>query len=745
MELTRSGLIREDIASRESLFHVANGYLGARACFEEGTPPGVRSIRGTYINAFCETYPVVYAERLYGFPAEAQTIVNVPDQLGIALLLEGEPFDPFAGTLIEFDQTLRMDAGVYVRRAVWRSPQGRETEIVFRRMASFAARELLTLEITLTPLNWSGALEAVSTQKSDVYNDADPNDPRKASETKRMLETLESGHAGGVMYMRCETPQSRQGMACAALHTFTGAMNVSVRSAPLQNTVTLRGKATQGMPFTLVKWCVYADTRIHADPLQAVIKLAKQFAQTPLDVWYGRQRDILGAFWASARVTLDGEPALQAGADFAAYTLYQSAGADGVASIPSKGLSGEGYEGHYFWDTEIYMFPFYLLTQPQTARRLLDFRYDTLDGARRQARLLGHEKGALYPWRTITGGECSTYYPSGSAQYHINGDIAHAVCDYYFVTGDLAYIRDKGAEMLIETARLWLDAGHWQDGLFRIDCVTGPDEYTCLVNNNYFTNLSAKHHLQNTVLLCRKLADAYPGLSLADEYGLTGEEMQAFWAAADRMYLPYDEKLGIYAQDDSFLHKRSLDLATLEKDRFPLLMHYHPLYLYRRQVCKQADAVLAHFLYEEGLDDAVIRRTYEYYERVTTHDSSLSPCVFSMMAARIGDPRKAYRYYLHSLLLDLKQHPAQYRRRHSRGQHGRHLHGHRVRLRGAAHPGRRPAAAALPARSDGGLRLPAFTPGLPYPRAGDEGRGTALGGRFRLREDYGIRYGIRTW
>ncbi len=653
MKLTRSGLIRNDIASRESLFHVANGYLGARACFEEGTPPDVHSIRGTYINAFYETYPVTYAERLYGFPTEAQTIVNVPDQLGVALVLDGETFDPFAGTLLEFSQTLHMDAGAYVRRAVWRSPRGRETEIVFQRMASLAARELLLLEITVTPLNWSGSLEAVSTQNSDVYNDGDPNDPRKAAERKRMLQTLDSGSADGVMYLRCETPQSRQGMACAAYHTFTGAMDVSIRTAPLQNTATLRGRAAQGEPFTLTKFCVYADTRIHPDPLAAVIRLAKQFAQTPPDLWHQRQRDLLGAFWKGARVTLEGAPALQAGADFAAYTLFQSAGTNGIASIPSKGLSGEGYEGHFFWDTEIYMFPFYLLTQPQIARRLLDFRYETLDGARRQARLFGHEKGALYPWRTITGGECSTYYPSGSAQYHINSDIAHAVCDYYFVTGDLTYIRDKGMEILIETARLWLDAGHWQDGAFCIDDVTGPDEYTCLVNNNYFTNLSVKHHLNHTVLLCRKLREAYPERSLLERYGLTEDEEREFSAVAEHICLPYDEALGIYAQDDSFLRKRALDLQAMDKSRFPLLMHFHPLYLYRRQVCKQADAVLAHFLYEDRLSDAVIRRTYEYYERVTTHDSSLSPCVFSMMAARIGDPEKAYRYYLHSLHLDL--------------------------------------------------------------------------------------------
>jgi len=653
MKLTRIGLDRKEIASRESLFHVANGYLGMRACLEEGVPEDVRSVRGTYLNAFYETYPVVYTERLYGFPQEAQTIVNIPDLQRLTLTLDGEEFNPFTGTLDRFEQTLDMDAGQYIRHVLWRSPKGRETKIVFRRMASLNARELLTIHVTVTPKNWSGALRAVSIQDSDVYNDGDPNDPRKASEKKRMLQVMESGCEDHCVYMRCETPKSKQTMACAAVHTASGPVSVSSKSTLLRNTVVLEGRATQGEPFSLVKWCVFTDSRIHAAPMQAAIELAKQYSKTPVETWYRRQADILTKFWDSARLTLQGPPPLQDGADLAAYTLFQSAGPNGISFIPSKGLSGEGYEGHYFWDTEIYMFPFFLLTCPQIARRLLDYRYDTLDGARRQARLLGHAKGALYPWRTIAGSECSAYYPSGSAQYHINSDIAYAVSSYYFVTGDIEYIRDKGAELMIETARLWLDVGHFLNGQFRIDGVTGPDEYTCLVNNNYFTNLSVKYHMRNVLLLCERLQKAYPELSLYERYHLTDDELKAFQAVRDTIYLPYDEALGIYAQDDSFLQKQKMELGAMDRENFPLLIHFHPLSLYRKQVCKQADAVLAHFLYEDGIDDAIIRRTYEYYETITTHDSSLSPCVFSMMAARIGEPEKALRYYMHSVRLDL--------------------------------------------------------------------------------------------
>ncbi len=654
MKLTRTGYKPNEIALRETLFHVANGYLGVRACLEEGAPADVRTIRGAYLNAFYDTYPIQYSERLYGFPNHSETIVNVPDMQSIAVHLAGELFDPAMGTLLTYEQTLDMDAGLYIRHIVWRSPKGKETEITFRRMASFTDRELMTIHVTILPKNWSGAVRLISRQNGDVSNDGDPNDPRKASEVKHILRIIESGNREKYMYMQCETMRSQQTVSCAATHTSDGLFALQHNSNPVENHATLESRVKRGKPLSFVKWCVYTDNRRHTSTLSTAVQLVNTCAETPIETWYERQRAFLAEFWSASRITVKGDPSLQAGVDFAVYALLQSAGQDGQSSIASKGLSGEGYEGHYFWDTEIYMFPFFLLTQPQIAKALLEYRYATLDGARSHARLLGHKTGALYPWRTITGSECSSYFPSGSAQYHINSDIAYAVYTYYFATGDLEFIRDKGADILIETARLWLDAGHWYKDEFRIDGVTGPDEYTCLVNNNYYTNLSVKYHLQYTLYLCGLLKEAYPELDLTDRYGLTGAEQDAFEAVTKAICLPYDETLGIYAQDDSFLHKQKMDLSLIGKRNLPLLLHYHPLFFYRQQVCKQADAVLAHFLFEDGIDDDVIRRTYDYYEAITTHDSSLSPCVFSMMAARVGDPEKALRYYLHTLHLDLE-------------------------------------------------------------------------------------------
>jgi alpha,alpha-trehalose phosphorylase len=278
-----------------------------------------------------------------------------------------------------------------------------------------------------------------------------------------------------------------------------------------------------------------------------------------------------------------------------------------------------------------------------------------LDSARSHAKSMGHVKGALFPWRTISGAECSSYFPSGSAQYHISADVAYSYIQYYMVTNDLDFIKHYGAEVIFETARLWLEVGHFNGGQFRIDAVTGPDEYTCVVNNNYYTNAMAKHNLRWASkfykLLQVKSLDCLAELS--KKIGLEKEEVVSWGEAADKMFLPYDEELKINPQDDTFLKKGVWDLENTPEDKFPLLLHYHPLTLYRYQVCKQADTVLAHFLLEDEQTLETMKNSFDYYEKVTTHDSSLSSCVFSIMATKLGLKEKAYDYFIETARMDL--------------------------------------------------------------------------------------------
>jgi alpha,alpha-trehalose phosphorylase len=325
--------------------------------------------------------------------------------------------------------------------------------------------------------------------------------------------------------------------------------------------------------------------------------------------------------------------------------------------VSAKGLTGRGYEGHYFWDTDVYVMPFLTYTSPRQARNLLSFRYGMLPQARERARELSL-RGALFPWRTINGEEASAYYAAGTAQYHINADISYALRKYVSATGDEDFLLERGAEMLVETARLWADLGFCSeshDGAFCINGVTGPDEYTAVVNNNCFTNLMARDNLRTAARVVDRIRERYPDAweHLCHETGLEPEEADGWDAAATRMFLPLSETTGVHAQDDSFLEKEVWDFAGTPPDKYPLLLHYHPLTLYRHQVIKQADVVLAMFMLDRDFSVDQKKRNFDYYEHLTTGDSSLSSSIESIVASEIGYDDKAFGYFLEAAVMDL--------------------------------------------------------------------------------------------
>ncbi len=404
------------------------------------------------------------------------------------------------------------------------------------------------------------------------------------------------------------------------------------------------------------KYAVYTDTIRHGDDvIQEGMKILHQVKGKSFGELAEEQKRYLDDFWEVSDIMIEGDQLVQEGIRFNLYHLLQSVGKDPASNIAAKGLSGEGYEGHYFWDTEIYIFPVFLMTHPEIAKNLLLHRYSILEHAKARALEMGHEKGALFPWRTIAGKESSAFFPAGTAQYHISADIAYSYIQYYLATKDEEFMKGYGAEVLFETARLWADTGHLHNGKYRIDNVTGPDEYTCIVNNNYYTNVMAKHNLLWAVKIYRLLSrtDADRLRALAGRLDLTETEVDNWQMAGESMYLPYDETLQINAQDDSFLQKAKWDLKNTPSDKFPLLLHYHPLTLYRYQVLKQADTVLAHFLLEDEQELGTIRNSYDYYEAITTHDSSLSSCVYSIMASKLGYTDKSYNYFNETARLDL--------------------------------------------------------------------------------------------
>ena len=629
----------------ETLFHTASGQLGIRGCFEEGAPEGAPSVRGAYLNGFSETEPITYNEKLYGFPEEKQVIVNLPDAQTIRITAGGEEVLCWKGS--EYRRVLDMENGVCTRSFLFRTSSGR-IRVTFTRLVSFVQKNIFAIRCCISSLDFDGKITIASELNANVKNFTDTTDPRVASGSGQMLHTLSQTYANGVMAAEVETINSKRKLLCAVTHDVSGSFSESKGNSPLR--FIHNADLHPGSALVFRKYAVYAELFSEEDKKTAILSLTK-CQNDGFEKLESDQREFLMAFWSLSRITVPDDEALQEQLDFSIYGMLSCAGTDGRTNVAAKGLSGEGYEGHYFWDSEIYVFPFFLFSEPKTAKALLMYRYRHLNDAKAHARRMGHSFGALYPWRTITGSECSSHYPTGSAQYHINGDIARAFTSYYDATGDMSFL-PEACEVLVETARLWLDAGHWLDGKFRIDCVTGPDEYTCLVNNNYYTNACAAANLAAAKRLCGELKKLGSFASFSEKLSLTEEELAEFSRAAEKMFFPYSADGRIIAQDDSFLQKKRWDFRALPDEDFPLLMHYHPLLINRAQVLKQADSVLANYLYREETP-LMMMRSYRYYEDVTTHDSSLSNCIYAIMAARLGDLSDAWKYFKNSVGTDI--------------------------------------------------------------------------------------------
>ncbi|MCR4657886.1 MAG: family 65 glycosyl hydrolase [Lachnospiraceae bacterium] len=646
----------KELNLHETLFCNANGYIGIRGALEEGVPAGFPTMRGQYLAGAYEIIPMKQAESLCNLVEKKQTMVNLCDTQTIKLSVSGEEFLPAEGGVIEAERILNMEEGYTERTTHWKSPSGKEIKVRIRRMAHFEIKELFTIEYEVEALNFSGEAVFDSFHIAEVENYSDPDDPRLADKSPCFLKLIEQGFREEASFSLTRAKESGVSIAVATTHHVTSeARSFSMLREEAGALITrLRVPIRQGEKITVLKYAAFSDSIREKDPKAKVMQVLSNAVKRDIADLYGDQKKYLSEFYSRSHMEIGGDKELEDAVQFNMYELLQAAPHDAYAGIAAKGLSGEGYEGHYFWDTEMYIVPFFLLTNPDLAKNILSFRYATLEKARENAALLGHKKGALYPWRTITGVECSGYFPSGTAAYHINGAIAYAVIQYYLATGDREFMKKMGLEILIETARLWLDMGVYdRQGRFQIQEVTGPDEYTCMVNNNYYTNASAKHNLVFAAKLYEELKDEAEVEKLRQTLHLSDEELKEMKKAADKMYLPYDEEYGINPQDDSFLDKPVWDIKATPKEDFPLLLHYHPLHLYRFQVCKQADTVLSHFLFPELQSRETMEKSFRYYEKITTHDSSLSTCVFSMTASMLGLKKEALSYFGDSAKLDL--------------------------------------------------------------------------------------------
>ena len=339
------------------------------------------------------------------------------------------------------------------------------------------------------------------------------------------------------------------------------------------------------------------------------------------------------------------------------FQIYQSTGKDGITNISANGLTGTGYSGHTFWDTEIFMMPMYIYTEPEIAKELITYRYNILDKARERARQMD-DQGALFSWNSINGEECGHVFEAVTAQYHINNAVFYAIYRYYEATADEEFLVNTCAEILFEISKCMSHRGNFiphKNNQFCINVVCGPDEYNPIVDNNLYTNMLTKRQFYFTLDVAALLKEKYPEkyAQLVQKCGITDEEFARWKRAADNMYLAYDKELDLYMQDDNFLDKDPIDLEAIPKEKLPLLTNLHPLNLWRYQVIKQADIVLLTFLCSDAFTPEMRRKIFDFYEPKTIHDSSLSAGIHSIVACDVGYEGEAYNYLKQSCRMDL--------------------------------------------------------------------------------------------
>ena len=657
--VTEHHFMKNEYKLNETIFSLGNGYLGVRGGFEEGFSGS--QMNGTYINGFYEEYPFDYPDFIYANPINDQFMVNVADAKVIRLEVDGEPFSVTSGLIEKYSRTLEMQTGCMERSVCWKTSKGKTVNLQFQRLVSFVNPHLYVIRCSIMLLQeadislYSGIF-AGGTILADQDNTLFSRD--KLNLRMHISHISASGQSLEVQ-QKCNI--SGLSVACAVEHVLEGLADhpvtfVSEDSAGL----TWKAKVKADQQITLTKYIAYATNR--GIPEESIQSQSKQIAVSAVKTgWqnlYNSQTTYLDRFWQSADVEIEGDDALQQGVRFNTFHLLQSVGRDGKTNIAAKGLTGEGYSGHTFWDSEGFAVPFFLYHSPEIAKSLLEYRYFTLDGARTRAKQMSHSGGALYPWRTINGDECSSYYPAGTAQYHINADIAMAIRKYYLATDDKSFMADMGAEILFETARIWAQVGWFapsKGGKYSIPCVTGPDEYTVLVDNNAYTNYMAREHLNFAVDIWHMLENDFPTKwkRLQSTIKMDINEIERWKKIADNMFLPYDPELQIIPQDDGFLAKPDWPFAKTTKEEYPLQMHHHMLIIYRHRVCKQADTVLVEFVLRDQFSLEQKKRDFDFYEPITVHDSSLSACIYSIMANEVGYPEKAYDYFIQTARLDL--------------------------------------------------------------------------------------------
>ena len=647
--LRETGINLDVLPQSESVFALSNGHVGWRGNLDEGEPHG---LPGSYLNGVHELHPLPYAEAGYGYPESGQTAINVTNGKIIRLLVNDEPFDLRYGKLLSHERVLDLRSGLLRRTVEWASPAGCSVRVRSTRLVSFTQRSIAAVAYEIEAID--GEVRIV-VQSELVANEQLPQvlgDPRTAVALESPLQPEENMAVGNRLRLVHCTRQSGLRVAAAADHVVEGpeGTRTSSESGEDISRLTITTVLKNGQKLRMEKMVSYGWSSTRSLPAVRD-QVDAALAGAGSTGWAGlvrEQHDYLDDFWGRADVEVDGDEEIQQAVRFALFHVLQAGARAEQRAIPAKGLTGSGYNGHSFWDSETFVLPLLTYTSPGAVAEALRWRQGTLPAARERALQLGLE-GAAFPWRTIEGSECSAYWPAGTGAFHVNADIADAVVRYVSATEDAEFERETGVELLVETARLWRSLGHHDHhGQFHIDGVTGPDEYSAIVDDNTYTNLMARANL----LAAADAVERHP--RRAAELGVDDEESAGWRDAAEVMHIPYNNELGVHEQDAGFTGHQQWDFAAMGPEQYPLMLHFPYFDLYRKQVVKQADLVLAMYKCSDFFTEEQKARNFAYYEPLTVRDSSLSACIQAVIAAEVGHLELAYDYLVEAALMDLE-------------------------------------------------------------------------------------------
>lgn len=641
--LVEKNFDKKEINHLESLFALGNGYLGMRGTYDE---PTAGEVCGMYINGVFATKQYNHLVKFKGYATKNEFTVNLPDWRIFTVTVDGESAAFSDNNISEHERRLEFDTGRLTRNFVFSTTSGKQVKIESIRLLNRKEVHGAEISYTVTPLNFSGEVQISSaiiknTILRNQYN----------------TETESESFTDNVYTIKQLIPTTGQHAAVSVAHTVKG-NNYVVKdyNTPEKYTYCVNFALDKGETARVVKYAAFAGSIDGIENMTDYTEsLAKENREKGFDFFVNEQAEFWKEHWEKADIKIEGSPADQQAVRYSLFQLKQQLATVNNCSIGATGLTGPGYSGQVFWDTEMYLMPYYNFTDPYSQKELLMYRYRILDKARARAKEFDL-RGAMYAWCSIDGEETSVVYEASTAEYHLNSDIAYAIWRYVDSTGDKDFLYSYGAEVVLETAVFMSLRGKFvkaRGGKFCINAVCGPDEYACGVNNNFYTNLTVKRHFEYAVSVLDDMRKNAPDrlTKLLNKIGFTSEDEERIAKAAENMYLPYNDEYGIYMQDDSYLYEDPVDMTKIPMN-VDLRGLYHPLDLWRLQVSKQADVCLATFLHGDFFSKDQKERCYAYYEKRCNHGSSLSPAIYSISAAELDRP-EAYEFFRYTAYMDL--------------------------------------------------------------------------------------------